>query len=134
MEQFYRLNPKLFMRYQPFMTEWAKNYHYSRTEMGWITGRYVSHAVGANFSKSHRYPSMPEAFYDFGRAEEAPGEEKLTDFDRFKAFAMMFNKQFARKAKQSTDVAAETEGTAETDTVKAADALTEEATKQEEDT
>lgn len=108
MEQFYRLTPKLFMRYQPYMLAWAKNYHYGRTEMGWITGRYVSHAVGANFSKSHKYPSTPEMFYDFGHDEE-PEEERFTDFDRFKAFAAMFNKQFELRHKPAEETTGDDE-------------------------
>lgn len=94
MAVFYKLNPKLMVRYQPYMNEWVKERLTHDSVAGWLAGSYVRDAIGSNFSKSHRYPDKPISFYDEPDGDE---QEQFTDAERFKAFAAVFNKQFTEK-------------------------------------
>ena len=84
------MNPKLILRYQPYLAKLrekqAEDVHFD----GWIHGQYVGAAIGANFSKRAKYPREP--FYQM--AIEGESEEDgyvMTDADRFEAWALAFN-------------------------------------------
>ena len=90
MAEFYSLNPKLIMRYQPFLAKrrekLAEDIHFD----GWVSGQYISAAISANFSK-HKYPRKPFYEMDLGIDEQEPEAKPLTDADRFMMFALTFN-------------------------------------------
>ena len=109
MREFYGLNPKLLMRYQPYLTEWIKSNSDERSETGWINGIYIQRAIGASFSKHGKYP---EDYIRLYSPEETATDEDgetyvVTDADRFFAFATMFNKahekEFADKKAEVID-------------------------------
>lgn len=56
----------------------------------WLIGRYICESIATCFGKNHRYPEEP-----FERTENADGEDEyiFTDADRFRIFAMAYNKQ-----------------------------------------
>ncbi len=92
MEEFYSLNPKLIMRYQPFLAKrrekLAEDAHFD----GWVFGQYFASAISANFSKRHKYPNHP--FYSMnmeGVEEESEEARPMTDAERFQAWAISFN-------------------------------------------
>ena len=98
MTLFYRLNPKLMMRYQPFLTEWVKEKHVTESSVGWQNGVYIRDAIASNFSKSNHYPEKPIAFYSdtvhYNYGDDEEEQYEFTDADRFNAFALMYNKRF----------------------------------------
>ena len=89
MDEFYRLNPKKMMRYQPFMQERMRQKHDDESRLGWMHGVYVSRAIGASMSKRAKYPQTPIDFYE--RPEPEEEAQPISDFERFKAFAMVYN-------------------------------------------
>lgn len=88
MSEFYHLNPKLIMRYQPFLAKQrerlAEDSHYD----GWVFGQYVSASIGASFSR-HKYPKKP--LYEMSIEPDEPDVAPLTDADRFMMWAVAFN-------------------------------------------
>jgi len=102
MDVFYRLNPRLLERYQPFMTATLKQRRENSSETGWTNGLYVAKAIGACMPKGKSYPSEPEKLW--GNNEEINEEgEPFTDADRFGAFAMAFNAGFKKKSADTSD-------------------------------
>lgn len=89
------------------MHEWFSNYQHNVTESGYISGLYVCHAISANFAKK-RYPEEPIQFYKepvHGYEEDEEEQEQLPiDVERFKAFAIIFNKQFNDRNMVDDDV------------------------------
>ena len=95
MREFYRLNPRLIERYQPFMMERKKFRQDTMSDVGWANGLYVGRAVSACFPKGKAYPSEPLKLYS--SAEENETAAPITDADRFSGFAAAFNAQFRMK-------------------------------------
>lgn len=88
--EFYGLNPKLILRYQPYLAKirekQAEDAHFD----GWVHGQYVGAAIGANFSKRAKYPHEP--FYQMVIEDDSEEERYvMTDADRFEAWALTFN-------------------------------------------
>ena len=90
MSEFYAMNPKLILRYQPFMQKRLEKIREDTHFGGWVYGQYVAASIGANFSKRAKYPEKP---YFVMELEEADEEEAyvMTDVERFKMFALSFN-------------------------------------------
>ena len=90
MSEFYAMNPKLILRYQPFMQKRLEKIQEDAHFGGWVYGQYVAASIGANFSKRAKYPKKP---YFVMESEEADEEEAyvMTDVERFKMFALSFN-------------------------------------------
>lgn len=90
MYDFYGLNPKLLMRYQPFLAKrrekLAEDTHFD----GWVFGQYFSSAISANFSK-HKYPRKPFYEMELDIEEQEQEVKPLTDADRFMMYALTFN-------------------------------------------
>lgn len=60
----------------------------------WLIGRYVCESIATCFGKNHSYPDKP-----FGRDEESDEDGYIfTDADRFRVFAMAYNKRFEPKS------------------------------------
>lgn len=94
MKDFYALNPKLVMRYQPYMMAWKKNQQDVMSDEGWTNGLYVGRAISASFPKGKNYPSEPLKLYSSNDPEDIEARKPITDADRFGGFVAMFNKQF----------------------------------------
>lgn len=90
MHEFYSLNPKLVLRYQPFMKLRKEKLQEDTHFDGWVFGQYIAASIGANFSKKTKYPLQP---YYMMQTEDDTEEEAyvLDDVERFKIFAMTFN-------------------------------------------
>ena len=90
MNEFYQMNPKLLMRYQPFLgkrlEQMAENSHYN----GWVYGQYMAASIAANFSK-RKYPKQPYYMMDLGVGNDEEEARPLTDAERFQMFALQFN-------------------------------------------
>lgn len=94
---FYSLNPKRVQRYQAFIEEAKKQDVNHTSQDGWIYGNYMAKAISACFSKNAKYPTEPTVFFP----DEPEEEFKISDADRFWAFAQMFNKShFKDSAKE----------------------------------
>lgn len=90
MIEFYSLNPKLIMRYQPFMSKRMEKLREDTHFNGWVYGQYFGHSIGSSISRSAKYPSKP--FYTMDMEEEEDAEVYvLSDVERFKMFALTFN-------------------------------------------
>lgn len=92
MEEFYSLNPKLILRYQPFLAKrrekLAEDTHFD----GWVFGQYFASAIGANFSKRHKYPNHPYFSMNMGGVNEESEEARpMTDAERFQIWAIAYN-------------------------------------------
>ena len=59
MHEFYSLNPKLVLRYQPFMKLRMEKLQEDTHFDGWVFGQYIAASIGANFSKKTKYPKQP---------------------------------------------------------------------------
>lgn len=94
MKDFYALNPKLVMRYQPYMMAWKKNQQDVMSDEGWTNGLYVGRAISASFPKGKNYPPEPLKLYSSNDPEDTEARKPITDADRFGGFVAMFNKQF----------------------------------------
>ena len=88
------------------MAEQKKKTQDDMSEMGWTNGLYVSNAIGASFSKRHKYPSSPLQLYETPEDNEA---QEFSDAERFKAFAMVFNERFKQSHSDSEPVSPETD-------------------------
>ena len=88
MQEFYTLNPKLIMRYQPFMSKRLEKRQEDSHFDGWVFGQYIAASIGANFSKRTKYPKEP---YFMMRTEDDAEAHVLTDAERFAMWAMSFN-------------------------------------------
>lgn len=91
MQEFYSLNPKLIMRYQPFMAKRIEKMREDTHFDGWVFGQYIASSIGANFSKKAKYPSQPYYTMDMSDTDDDSEAYVLTDVDRFKMFALAFN-------------------------------------------
>lgn len=90
MMEFYSLNPKLIMRYQPFMAKRMDKMREDTHFGGWVFGQYIGSSIGASFSKKAKYPTKP--FYTMDMDNEDDSEVYvLSDVERFKMFALTFN-------------------------------------------
>ena len=90
MMEFYSLNPKLIMRYQPFMAKRVEKTREDTHFDGWVYGQYIASSIGASFSKKAKYPSQP--YYTMEMEDEDDAEVYvLSDVERFKMFALTFN-------------------------------------------
>lgn len=79
-------------RYKPFLIEKMKKQRDKDTEIGWIHGAYILHAIGAVLSKNGKYPETPMQFYAEENYDQGDDEtHAFTDADRFMAFAITFN-------------------------------------------
>lgn len=101
MQEFYQLNPKLLLRYLPYMKAQRRNRQDEMSDIGWTNGLYVSRAIGSALSKRAKYPESPLQLYQTNDPEEK--KDGFTDADRFAAFATMFNKQFADRKKKEAE-------------------------------
>lgn len=57
----------------------------------WLTGMYVSHAIGCNFSRNAKYPPNP--------LDEKRKKAGMTDGEQFTLFAMKHNSQKNKESK-----------------------------------
>lgn len=57
----------------------------------WLSGMYVAHAIGCNFSKNATYPDNPLV-----SREARETKQGLTDGERFAMFAMRHNAQIEK--------------------------------------
>ena len=89
MAEFYSLNPKLVMRYQPFMSKQLEKRQEDFHLGGWVFGQYFASAIGANFSKRAKYPKEP--YYMMKMYDDEDEVHVLTDAERFAMFAATFN-------------------------------------------
>lgn len=64
----------------------------------WLTGVYVTNAIGACFGKNHRYPNEPISFETADAEAKGDNEAK-----KFEAYAIAFNQQFKNKTAQSAE-------------------------------
>jgi len=90
-------------RYQPFLTEAAKQKKQEQTDTGWVNGLYVQKAIGSALPKGAPYPEKPLQLYGEVEKPASDDDEEVyvfTDADRFWVFANTFNKQFEGKSKQ----------------------------------
>lgn len=87
--EFYRLNPKLIMRYQPFMSKRIEKTREDSHFDGWVFGQYIAASISANFNKRAKYPKKP--YFMMQMEEEETEVHVLTDAERFAMFAMTFN-------------------------------------------
>lgn len=92
---FYKMNPKLIERYQPYMNEWVNERISDSSMTGWVNGLYMTRVVGVALGGNEGYPETP---IDLIRGEQLALDDEeayeFTDADRFGAWAMMFNRQF----------------------------------------
>lgn len=95
-EQFYRLNPKLLKRWQPYFNEAMLQSEKDLSKAGWVNGYYVRSAVASSFSKKAKYPEEP-IFQGYVRGDNNEEAHKLNDAERFMIFATQFNKSFKSK-------------------------------------
>lgn len=93
---FYRLNPKLLRRWQPYFNEALIQAEKSLDRAGWMHGYYVTAAIGACFSKKNKYPEEPY-FKEPVRVDPDEKKHEFNDADRFLVFAAQFNKSFKQK-------------------------------------
>jgi len=98
-DEFYSLNPKLFKRYRIFYEKKLEESRKRLDEQSWMDGIYVTHAIGATFSKNGKYPKQPE-IVRFDKNANRTARRKngdngtqqgTSDADIFAAFAMKFN-------------------------------------------
>lgn len=109
MDEFYRMNPKLFRRRLPFYEERLKNAGRKERKgmnlQAWLNGRYVYLALAGLSGKP--YVSEPEkVFLDDEEIENANSkeavEEKINNAaDGFRAFAFVFNREREKKRKEA---------------------------------
>ena len=104
--EFRKLNPTIMTRYQRFFAEQEKQRIKDRSTEGWLYGSYNARAIGACFSKKMKYPKEP---VDMDNSET----KKLTDAERFAAFAEAFNAGFAMR--QAEKAAQENQTTIDSD-------------------
>lgn len=89
MHEFYAMNPKMIMRYQPFMSKRLEKMQEDTHFDGWVFGQYIAASIGASFSKRSKYPKKP--YYMMQTEDEGTEAHVLTDAERFSMFAMSFN-------------------------------------------
>ena len=87
-DEFYRLNPARLERYIPYFIEQEAQSVSNNHLGGWIYGQYVAASVGSCLSKKVKYPKEPYYMNTHFVEEET---QKITDADRFEAFALSFN-------------------------------------------
>lgn len=89
MDEFYRLNPKKIIRYQPYMMARYKAEKDQESEVGWVNGQYVARAINVTMSKNGKYPTEPITFYQEYVSEEEMDQKAAEDFW---AYAQAYNK------------------------------------------
>ena len=92
-DEFYSMNPKLMMRYMAFYKERAKRKRDEMDNTCWLTGLYMTRALGTMFK--HQYPEHPITYDSTENGERQKPEKKASE--GFAAFAAVFNMERQKK-------------------------------------
>ena len=116
-DEFYKLNPKKFIRYLPYYEEKAKKdreKHYSTMDIeGWINGVYMSRSIGTMFKK--QYPQHPLNLFDLEILRNGDTDENGEEINKnkqnaegFAGWAYVFNlerhKKLGKEEKSESEV------------------------------
>ena len=82
---FWNLNPKTIKPFKKAYEQSERKEVYMMRYQSWLSGIYVMSAISSCFGKGRqKYPKMPQF-------EEESEDNKLSDAERFEAFAIAFN-------------------------------------------
>jgi hypothetical protein len=91
---FWLLNPKKVKVFTKVFIEKKEEERALINYTSWLTGLYISHSIGACFSKNAKYPDKP---FDLTAKEQ----DSKDDAERFGAWAIAFNHKYEKENEES---------------------------------